>query len=589
MYKCVYGESKLMNEYKKLAPTRPRQLTPEMQSSLDAADKPEKRGKKAERKTPSAPKKQKIKKKAHKPKAPSSSDSEYVPSDQQPEPESSDNEESQHENSLQGNSPPPLSAHQGNRTSPPPSPNQFVPITIAPFRPPISSSTATSIPIPIPLFTEVTITTTSTTEPQVHVNVSDVGAPTSGTEIPITSKPQSPPHSHETNIVLGGAEMEFDSFYYSPYRVQSDDDDDASIRKWHLRDLNENLDKLLSSSSQTPSESYSEVSIKAMLATFVKEHDSSISNAAKDIEASTSSFQKATIAAAAQKNAQTITASVDNLTTSLQAEKKHFEEARQSLNSENTELQTLIHAHLYKLQADLALENKVMDELALKTTKVKTQALKLTQALKEIDDLKTHLKDKGKKSISDNDEEGTEEEIEIGDEDEGKIEGNALKRKQNNRDLEEKLHKDEEETERERKLKELNDALECIKSLFPLWSSEKLLKEAIESPSTHWLEPVLCFYHENSRDSMFDMPITRKVFIFYCFESMVAIPSPNPMVDRDLIEYYLAFSQPQYLTWSKQKITTSKVLKPTSAGKFINVKFKSELRLRQLGSYDLSR
>ncbi|KAL7609724.1 hypothetical protein Lser_V15G12742 [Lactuca serriola] len=69
--------------------------------------------------------------------------------------------------------------------------------------------------------------------------------------------------------------------------------------------------------------------------------------------------------AAAQKNAQTVSAFVDNLTSSLQAEKKHFEEAHQSLKSDNTELQTTIHDRLDKLEAELALENKAMDDLAL--------------------------------------------------------------------------------------------------------------------------------------------------------------------------------------------------------------------------------
>ena len=116
MYKCVSGESKLMNEYKKLPPTGPRQLIPEMQSSLDVADKPAKWGnkvdqrkgekegpsskaatpkkRKSEQAAPSAPKKWKIKKKAHKPMVQSSSDLEYVPSDHIPEQESSDHEDS---------------------------------------------------------------------------------------------------------------------------------------------------------------------------------------------------------------------------------------------------------------------------------------------------------------------------------------------------------------------------------------------------------------------------------------------------------------------------------------------------------------
>ena len=166
---------------------------------------------------------------------------------------------------------------------------------MAPCLPPISSPTATSIPIPTPLFTEITTTTITTTEPQVRVNVSDTGEPTSGTETLITSKPLSSPNSNESNTVLGVEDIQFDSFYYSPYIIQSDDDDDALVTKRNLKDLNEKLDRLISSSSSTPSETYSETGIKAMLATFVKEHDSSISKATKAIESSTSSFQESTI------------------------------------------------------------------------------------------------------------------------------------------------------------------------------------------------------------------------------------------------------------------------------------------------------
>ena len=98
--------------------------------------------------------------------------------------------------------------------------------------------------------------------------------------------------------------------------------------------------------------------------------------------------------------------------------------------------------------------------------------------------------------------------------------------------------------------------------------------KVIEAPNSHWLEPVLSFDVENSKDSQFDMPINRKAFIFHCFESTMAIPSPDPKVDQDLLEYYHEFSQPQYLTWSNKKITTVKVLKPTLAGKFLNIKLK---------------
>ena len=83
---------------------------------------------------------------------------------------------------------------------------------------------------------------------------------------------------------------------------------------------------------------------------------------------------------------------------------------------------------------------------------------------------------------------------------------------------------------------------------FPLWSLERLRKEVIEALSSHWLEPILSFDVENSKDSHIDMPITCKAFIFHCLESTVAIPSPDSKVDQDLLRYYLEFSQPQYLT-----------------------------------------
>ncbi|KAL7593890.1 hypothetical protein Lser_V15G33732 [Lactuca serriola] len=339
-----------------------------MQNSLDATDKPAKRGKKPERKNdkegqsskvstpkkrkskqaaPTASKTQRTKKNAHKMKAPSpsSSDSDYVPSDPPPEPESSEDDVSQHESSSRGNSPPPSPTHEGNRKSPPTSPTQSVPITIAPFPPPISSSTTTSIPIPIPLFIGVSTTTTTPNEPHVHVNVADTGAPTTESEPPITSKPLSLPPSHGSDT--------------------SDDDDDDPVTKRHLKDLNDKLDQLLSSSS-TSSNAYSEAAIKALLATFVKEHDTSITNVVKAIDASTSTCQKASIAAA-QKNAQRVNASVENLTRSLQAEKKHFEETRKAIQTANTELHTSVDYRLTQLEAEIAVENKIMDELDHRT------------------------------------------------------------------------------------------------------------------------------------------------------------------------------------------------------------------------------
>ena len=97
MYRCVTAENNVMADYRKLTPTGPRKLTPEMQSALEVVDKPTKRRKKPDQKKKDAEgqssqvtspkkrkakkgpssvhKKRKIKKMAKKLKAASSSDS----------------------------------------------------------------------------------------------------------------------------------------------------------------------------------------------------------------------------------------------------------------------------------------------------------------------------------------------------------------------------------------------------------------------------------------------------------------------------------------------------------------------------------
>ena len=71
---------------------------------------------------------------------------------------------------------------------------------------------------------------TTTTDSSVKINISDVGA---NTEDPpkVTNKPISPIHSSESSPILGGAEFEFDSTYYSPYRIPSDEDETTPVTK----------------------------------------------------------------------------------------------------------------------------------------------------------------------------------------------------------------------------------------------------------------------------------------------------------------------------------------------------------------------
>ncbi|XP_023731482.1 uncharacterized protein LOC111879245 [Lactuca sativa] len=327
MYACVSDTSNVIQEYKKLPSSGPRELTPAMIRSIEEADKLAKRGKKhetqkevrvtkptkgdkggqvskvqtprkqkSEKATPTQPKPKKVKKPARRLILQSSSDcdSEYVPPTQPtPFPSETDSESSDDEGSTCGDTPPrsptPEVPVRSKAPSPPP---VFVLVSIPPIFPITTSQPSTTIPISSPIFTEATTTTTT----GVRTNVSDTGAHSSAPtppvtiEPPVTTKPPSHTQSTETNTVLGGEDLEFDSTYFSPYRVQSDDDEDAPVTKRHLKVVTEKLDQLLSSSSTS---AYSEAALKALFSSVVKDHDASLSAAAKAIKASTSQCQKA--------------------------------------------------------------------------------------------------------------------------------------------------------------------------------------------------------------------------------------------------------------------------------------------------------
>ena len=211
MYACVSTESKIIQEYKKLPSSGPRELNSEMMRSIEEADKPAKRGKKQETKkrekgvkvskvqtpkkqnsekvAPSQPKKKKAKKVVRKLilSSSSDSDSEYVPSSHhpfiQPNESESESESSDDEGSVCGDTPPRSPTPEVTVRSQAPSPP---PISI-PISPIITSQPTSTIPIPTPIFSEATTTTTT----GVQTNVSDTGVRTSAPETPVTTKPPS--------------------------------------------------------------------------------------------------------------------------------------------------------------------------------------------------------------------------------------------------------------------------------------------------------------------------------------------------------------------------------------------------------------
>ncbi|XP_023741432.1 uncharacterized protein LOC111889514 [Lactuca sativa] len=310
--------------------------------------------------------------------------------------------------------------------TPPPSPSHTtIPISIAALPPPASSQPTSTTPLLPPIISQATSTTTNIPEPTVCVNTSDTGAPTSETETPVISKPISPSPSSNSFLVLGGDKLEFESYYYSPYRVLT----------------------------------YSDTTVRALIETTLKQIDEYIQNKTKVVDASSLSCKKASedvatlisdakillesLKEAIESNTNKVKNAIESLSNSLQAEKDKFDSVLRS--------QLLLR---YKGEKICKTLQKQTSTILNVTTKPKGN---------EASGLSVRDNAKGIMGQSD-DEEETEE-------------------------------------EREKREKEAHDTLVCRQALFPLWSLEKLMKEAIESPSTHWLERVVSFDYENTRDS----------------------------------------------------------------------------------------
>ena len=91
----------------------------------------------------------------------------------------------------------------------------------------------------------------------------------------------------------------------------------------------------------------------------------------------------------AEANVIKATEAVSKLSTSLKSERKKLEKLHSGISDDNTTFQSSISTRLTKFQDDLAIESKIMDELALCTTQVRTQTIKLKHARSEIDELKS--------------------------------------------------------------------------------------------------------------------------------------------------------------------------------------------------------
>ncbi|XP_023765875.1 uncharacterized protein LOC111914352 [Lactuca sativa] len=350
--------------------------------SIEEEDKPAKRGKKSEtqkevrvtkpvkgqtpkkrksnKTAPSQPKQKKMKNTNRRLILQSSSDSdfEYVPpGNKPPTPTESESKSSNKEASPRGDTPPRSPTPEVPVPSSPPA---TIPISLPATFLVITSQPTSTIPIPNPIFSDATKTATTGAQ----TNVSD------------------------TRVL---------------YSVQSDEDDDAPLNKKHLKEVSAKLDTIIaSSSSHTPN---SESAIQKMLDSFVIAHEASISRATESINTSTKVSIEATekvdkliqdanillesLQGSTASNASKVTNSITKLEEAFAAEKQNFVHLRQDIQKDNAGLLSSLNECLTKLQDDLAMENSLVDELARKTTQLKTKNLQLSQANNEVTQLRS--------------------------------------------------------------------------------------------------------------------------------------------------------------------------------------------------------
>ncbi|CAI9298585.1 unnamed protein product [Lactuca saligna] len=239
--------------------------------------------------------------------------------------------------------------------SPPPSPKitTSTPITIASCHPPVSSQPPTSITVLVPIFTESTIPPKASTAPISSINISDMGANTSGFSRHVTPS-ISLIHTDDLYMIFGDDEDDMGRFTYSPFQFRIDSEDEASATKGELKSHHDKIDQLILASKASSSETYSKEAVESILERVIKEHATNASTMTKNTyDSSTFTANKA----------------IQNVSAIFKAERENFVELRKEFQSDNQAFQSSTDAKISKLQEELALERKIMDALAIKEEK----------------------------------------------------------------------------------------------------------------------------------------------------------------------------------------------------------------------------
>ncbi|CAI9299727.1 unnamed protein product [Lactuca saligna] len=254
-----------------------------------------------------------------------------------------------------------------------------IPSPTAPVLTPITIAPCPSISLGIsqvqtPIFNDSTATTTtSNVDPPVSVNGSDAGAGASGFTV---------------------------SYYTLPI---------STIRQGQLKSIKKKLDSLLESTKASYSDSYSQEAVKALIKTTLKEHATNLEKENKAVEYSAVTCKEATkkvdklisdarsfmrtFQSSNEINTTKVNAVISNLSSSLKTEMEALTHVRTGLQHDNNEFQNTISSKIDKLHNELAMENKIVDQLAAKTGKVKVLTIQINHADKEITELNSKIAD----------------------------------------------------------------------------------------------------------------------------------------------------------------------------------------------------
>ncbi|CAI9278655.1 unnamed protein product [Lactuca saligna] len=159
---------------------------------------------------------------------------------------------------------------------------------------------------------------------------------------------------------------------------------------------NSKLDYLLESNKASSNNKYSQASIKSFLETLTKEHAANLTLTNKAVADSEKTCKDTTgkvdkllsdiknfmvdFCTSSECNTASTNTTINNYVSTIQSKKVALTKIHSEIQTNNSEFQTSISSKIEKLQYDLALENKIMDELAVKIEKVKVLSVNLSHA-----------------------------------------------------------------------------------------------------------------------------------------------------------------------------------------------------------------